>query len=291
MTDPVYDPYVLQSDKVSDDQERNSLRTCIARVLWGFLLFVAAVVGGLKISLLNLRDEYIACAVMGLWIAEFVIVWLLVRSYITTGSLRLLMGCLLPQALGFLNFAGLNFGGRAVPIEIVFILFFGGVGIYALSGWIAGWLIERSDFNWFARRGKFSLQISIRTILSLMVVSAVVAMVCKFLDFSLHTLVQGFHSWFDLLMVIIWFEWIAACAGVMSFLVIAIFRSKRRGYYLSIFLALSVAGAWIFQIAGLFNFRNHFRSACAFELGVTLGVLAVLPLLPANSSIKKERSE
>jgi hypothetical protein len=96
-----------------------------------------------------------------------------------------------------------------------------------------------------------------------------------------------------MLVIGIWFGWIAIGIGLASFLTLAAIRSKSRRFYIPMFLLCLLIGPLLVQTMGLwiFNLGEDLRSdqpseyylwTYGIQAGLILGILAVVPLLPSG---------
>jgi hypothetical protein len=176
------------------------------------------------------------------------------------------------------------------------MIFAGSLGIYALTGWIQSWLFAKSDFYWISKSRVGSSQFSIRTMLGAMGVSAFFAMVIKWLRFTPYG-AGLLGSSTDFLIIGTWFGWIAIGIGLLTFLTVAVFRSRSRHFYIPVFLLTALVGPVLVQTVGfwIIGLRASMRSgpkleyylwAYSIEAGLILGILMSIPLLPSVSKMR-----
>ena len=293
------DPYLIDENRaVNPTLESSKLnhpeeipRISRPQVIWGFILLLTTVIGDLGAASLQLGKSLLACLFIGLWIAQYMALWLLIHSYITSRFMRILFGLMLTISIGLLASVGMSIAWPpGIPNEFIWILLLGSVGIYGIAGWIQSLLLGMSDFQWFPKDRANSSQFSIRMMLGAMVLSALLAMVIKWLKVSPYDPTY-FSSWNEMVVVGIWFGWIAIGIGLASFLTVAAIRSKSRRFYIPMFLLFLLIGPLLVQTMGLWivnlgeDFRSDQRSeyylwTYGIQAGLILGVLAVVPQLP-----------
>lgn len=297
------DPYAIDEGLAVDPTDRSSKlnhpggnpRMSRPRVIWGALLLMTAVIGDLSVASLQLGESFVACIFIGLWIAQYMALWLLIHSYITGRFMRILFGLMLTISIGLLAIVGMSIAWPpGIPPMIIGIILLGSVGMYGLAGWIQNLLLGMSNFQWFPKDRSDSSQFSIRMMLGAMVISALLAMAIKWLKVSSQS--TPIDSVKSLVAIGIWFGWIAIGIGLASFLAVAAIRSKSRLFYISMFLLVLLIGPLLVQTVGLWivNFGEGFRSdqrieyylwTYGIEAGLILGVLAVVPLLPSGPKL------
>jgi hypothetical protein len=266
------------------------------QLLWGLLLAILVLVGDLGIASLGLEQEgFLACFSVGLWLAQYLAIWLLLHSYVPDRLLRFLLGGPLSVATSMLVIIGFNIAWTPrVPIEFVAIICLGGLAIYLLAGWLQSQMFRRSDFYWVTRDQVGSGQYSIRSMLGLTAISAGLALGAKWIS---NTTVyrQGWTGW-DLVALGIWFIWTSLAMGLLSFLLLGALRSKSRWFYLPLFGVALLLGPAIFQTLafailtsspefGFLQRTEYYIWAYAVTLGVVAGVLMVVPLIPKRDEI------
>ena len=290
------DPYAIEED-LTNHPDEESPRMSRMQFFWGILLLMLALVGDLGAASLDLGNGELACVFIGLWLAQYVIVWLLVQSYVASKLNRILLGIALTLGISLLAVVGMGVAWPpGIPLEIVAMIFAGSLGIYALAGWIQRWLFAKSDFHWISKSRVGSSQFSIRMMLGAMGVSAFLAMVIKWLRFTPYGSGRfGLRT--DFLIIGIWFEWIAIGIGLLTFLTVAVFRSKSRHFYIPVFLLTALAGPALVQTVGLWiiglglSIRSspkleYYLWAYSIEAGLILGILMAIPLLPSVSKMR-----
>lgn len=266
------------------------------QLLWGLLLAILVLVGDLGIASLGLEQEgFLACFSVGLWLAQYLAIWLLLHSYVPDRLLRFLLGGPLSVATSMLVIIGFNIAWiPRVPIVFVAIICLGGLAIYLLAGWLQSQMFRRSDFYWVTRDQVGSGQYSIRSMLGLTAISAGLALGAKWIS---NTTVyrQGWTGW-DLVALGIWFIWTSLAMGLLSFLLLGALRSKSRWFYLPLFGVALLLGPAIFQTLafailtsspefGFLQRTEYYIWAYAVTLGVVAGVLMVVPLIPKRDEI------
>ncbi len=266
------------------------------QLLWGLLLAILVLVGDLGIASLGLEQEgFLACFSVGLWLAQYLAIWLLLHSYVPDRLLRFLLGGPLSVATSMLVIIGFNIAWiPRVPIVFVAIICLGGLAIYLVAGWLQSQMFRRSDFYWVTRDQVGSGQYSIRSMLGLTAISAGLALGAKWIS---NTTVyrQGWTGW-DLVALGIWFIWTSLAMGLLSFLLLGALRSKSRWFYLPLFGVALLLGPAIFQTLafailtsspefGFLQRTEYYIWAYAVTLGVVAGVLMVVPLIPKRDEI------
>jgi len=295
------DPYELVEAPASDLQQSPKWMTRL-QVLWGILLLIATVVGDFGVPSLQLGPDWLGCVSVGLWLAQYIVLWLLIHSYVASKLARVLLGLILPLCISFFVIVGMGIAWRGKDIEIVLIIMVGSSGIYALAGWLLSQMLRRSDFYWVSKNRASSGQYSIRMMLGAMTGSAMVAMAAKWLRFS--SFGSGiFLSFMDFLAIGIWFAWLAIGIMLLAFFEVGAFRSRSRLFYRGLFTFVLLAGPLVFQTVGLrlINIGPNFTGpglswdfqyyvfAYAIEAGIVLGIAAAIPLLPARHDPKSPR--
>jgi hypothetical protein len=294
------DPFELVEAPVSDLQQSPQWMTRL-QVLWGILLLIATVVGDFGVPSLQLGPDGLGCISVGLWLAQYIVLWLLIHSYVASKLARVLLGLILTLCISFFVIVGMGIGWRGMPIDFGLIIMVGSLGIYALAGWLLSRMLWRSDFYWVSKNRASSGQYSIRMMLGAMAGSAMVAMAAKWLRFS--SFGPGIPSLIDFLAIGIWFTWLAIGIMLLGFFEVGAFRSKSRLFYRGLFIFVLLAGPLVFQTVGLMlisigpNFTGpglswdfqYYVFAYAIEAGIVLGIAAVIPLLPARHDPKSPR--
>ena len=301
MSEVSEDPYELVEAPGSDLQQSPQRMTRL-QVLWGILLLIATVVGDFGVPSLQLGQEWLACVFIGLWLAQYIALWLLIHSYVASKLARVLLGLILPLCISFFVIVGMGIARWGVPIPFVAIMMVGSLGIYALTGWLLSQMLRRSDFYWVFKNRVSSGQYSIRMILGAMTVSAMVAMAAKWLRFS--SFGSGiFLSFMDFLAIGIWFAWLAIGIMLLAFFEVGAFRSRSRLFYRGLFTFVLLAGPLVFQTVGLMLINigpgftdpglswdlrlQYYVLAYGIQAGIVLGIAAAIPLLPARHDSKK----
>ena len=266
------------------------------QLLWGLLLAILVLVGDLGIASLGLEQEgFLACFSVGLWLAQYLAIWLLLHSYVPDRLLRFLLGGPLSVATSMLVIIGFNIAWiPRVPIVFVAIICLGGLAIYLVAGWLQSQMFRRSDFYWVTRDQVGSGQYSIRSMLGLTAISAGLALGAKWIS-NTTVYKQGWTGW-DLVALGIWFIWTSLAMGLLSFLLLGALRSKSRWFYLPLFGVALLLGPAIFQTLafailtsspefGFLQRTEYYIWAYAVTLGVVAGVLMVVPLIPKRDEI------
>jgi hypothetical protein len=266
------------------------------QLLWGLLLGILVLVGDLGFASLRLKQEgFLACFSVGLWLAQYLAIWLLLHSYVPDRLLRFLLGGPLSVATSMLVIIGFNIAWiPRVPIVFVAIICLGGLAIYLVAGWLQSQMFRRSDFYWVTRDRAGSGQYSIRSMLGLTAISAGLALGAKSIS-NTTVYKQGWTGW-DLVAMGIWFIWTSLAMGLLSFLLLGALRSKSRWFYLPLFGVALLLGPAIFQTLafailtsspefGFLQRTEYYIWAYAVTLGVVAGVLMVVPLIPKRDEI------
>jgi len=293
------DPFELVEAPVSDLQQSPQWMTRL-QVLWGILLLIATVVGDFGVPSLQLGPDGLGCISVGLWLAQYIVLWLLIHSYVASKLARVLLGLILTLCISFFVIVGMGIGWQGMPIDFGLIIMVGSLGIYALAGWLLSRMLWRSNFYWVSKNRASSGQYSIRMMLGAMAGSAMVAMAAKWLRFS--SFGPGIPSLIDFLAIGIWFTWLAIGIMLLGFFEVGAFRSKSRLFYRGLFILVLLAGPLVFQTVGLmlinidpgFTYAGlswdqrlqYYGFAYAIEAGIVLGIAAVIPLLPARHDPK-----
>jgi len=296
------DPYELVEAPVSDLQQSPQWITRL-QVLWGILLLIATVVGDFGVPSLQLGPDGLGCISVGLWLAQYIVLWLLIHSYVSSKLARVLLGLILTLCISFFVIVGMGIGWQGMPIDFGLIIMVGSLGIYALAGWLLSQMLRCSDFYWVSKNRAGSGQYSIRMMLGAMAGSAMVAMAAKWLRFS--SFGPGIPSLIDFLAIGIWFTWLAIGIMLLGFFEVGAFRSKSRLFYRGLFILVLLAGPLVFQTVALMLISidpefgdpglswdqrlEYYGFAYAIEAGIVLGIAAVIPLLPARHDPKSPR--
>ncbi len=93
----------LESSKLNHPKENPRIRR--PQVVWGFLLLLTTVIGDLGAASLQLGKSLVASIFIGLWIAQYVVLSLLIHSYITSRFMRILFGLMLRISISLLAMA------------------------------------------------------------------------------------------------------------------------------------------------------------------------------------------
>ena len=301
MSEVSEDPYELVEAPGSDLQQSPQRMTRL-QVLWGILLLIATVVGDFGVPSLQLGPDWLGGVSVGLWLAQYIVLWLLIHSYVASKLARVLLGLILPLCISFFVIVGMGIGWGETPIEVVLIMMVGSLGIYALAGWLLSQMLRRSDFYWVFKNRVSSGQYSIRMILGAMTVSAMVAMAAKWLRLSSFGSGIG-PSFMDFLAIGIWFTWLAIGIMLLAFFEVGAFRSRSRLFYRGLFTFVLLAGPLVFQTVGLMLINigpgftdpglswdlrlQYYVLAYGIQAGIVLGIAAAIPLLPARHDSKK----
>ena len=99
------DPYELVEAPGSDLQQSPQRMTRL-QVLWGILLLIATVVGDFGVPSLQLGPDWLGGVSVGLWLAQYIVLWLLIHSYVASKLARVLLGLILPRDRGDGNWLG-----------------------------------------------------------------------------------------------------------------------------------------------------------------------------------------
>jgi hypothetical protein len=286
------DPFELVEAPANDPQQ-SPQRMKRLQVLWGILLLIATLVGDFGVPSLQPGPGWLGCISIGLWLAQYIALWLLIHSYVASKLTRVLLGLILPLCISLFVIVGMGIAWPpGIPIRIVAIIMVGSLGIYSLAGWLLSQLLRRSDFYWISKTTVNSGQYSIRLMLGAMIVSAMVAMAAKGLRFRPVGLGIN-YSFMDFLAIGIWFTWLAIGIMLLAFLQIGAVRSRSRLYYRRLFTFVLLAGPLVFQTVGLMLISigdafsmNHglerYLWAYAIEAGIVVGIASVIPLLPSR---------
>ncbi|MCY3008060.1 MAG: hypothetical protein NTV29_19075 [Planctomycetota bacterium] len=286
------DPFELVEAPANDPQQ-SPQRMKRLRVLWGILVLIATLVGDFGVPSLHLGPDWLGCVSIGLWLAQYIALWLLIHSYVASKLTRVLLGLILPLCISLFVIVGTGIAWPpGIPIRFVAIIMVGSLGIYSLAGWLLSRMLRRSDFYWISKTTVNSGQYSIRLMLGAMIVSAMVAMAAKWLRF--RPVGSGIsYSFMDFLAIGIWFMWLAIGIMLLAFFQIGAVRSRSRLYYRRLFTFVLLAGPLVFQTVGLMlisigaAFSMHHRlefylMAYAIEAGIVVGIASVIPLLPSR---------
>jgi len=297
MSDLSDDPYELIEDPLIDRQCQVQ-RMSRPQMLWGSVLLIATVVGDLGAASQKLGDGSLACFFIGLWLAQYVAIWLLVHSYVATTSTRFILGGSLTLVISLLVIIGMSIAWPpVVPRGIILIMLAGSLILYALSGWVQKLLLKRSGLCWFPDNRAGTWQISIRVMLALMVVAAVVAMGVKWLNSKAQPY-ENFTSISEFVTTQIWLGGISLSIGFLSFCILAAIRSRSRRFYIPVLVVVALVGPWVVQTVGLWIVNmflllqasqrmEYYQHAYAIEAGMISGILAVIPLLPGRDQALK----
>lgn len=267
-----------------------SLSPSKLQFLWGVLLLLVAVAGDLGAASLKLGQGSLAGFVIGLWLAQYLALWLVIQSYVRGRLKRILLGVLLSLGISMIVILGFNIAWRpGVPIVFVALIELGSVGIYLLAGWLQKLMYWWSDFSWLETDQTDSRQYSIRTMLGVTVLSAIFALGAKWIVVAPNPGRSLMVN--DLISIGIWFGWIGINLGFLCFLLVGALRSEYRWFYVTLFGLALLLGPAAFQAVAYrilsnsssFKFvqsAEHYRMAYAITLGVVVGIAMVIPLLP-----------
>lgn len=288
-----------------EDSEHRVLERSLSprkiQVLWGILLLILVVLGDLGAASLKLGDGSLAGFVVGLWLAQYLALWLVIHSYVKGRLRRLLLGVILSLGISTIVILGFNIAWTpGVPIGFVGLIELGSVGIYLLAGWLMGLMFWRSDFCWLQGDQPSSRQYSIRTMLGVTVLSAIFALVAKRIVVAPNPGRSLMVN--DLISIGIWFGWIGLSVGLLCFLQVGALRSKKRWFYVLLFglalligpLVFQAVGSWVMSLSSTFKFvqrTEHYRVAYTITLGFVVGIAMVIPLLPKRAGNQDFESE
>ena len=280
-----------------------SLSPSKLQLLWGVLLLIVAVAGDLGATSLKLGQGSLAGFVIGLWLAQYLALWLVIHSCFRGRLKRIFLGVILSLGISMIVILGFNIAWRpGVPIVFVALIELGSVGIYLLAGWVLGLMFLRSDFCWLQGDQPGSRQYSIRTMLGVTVLSAIFALGAKWIVVAPNPGRSLMVN--DLISIGIWFGWIGLSLGLLCFLQVGALRSKNRSFYIMLFGLALLIGPAAFQAVAYrilsnsssFKFvqsAEHYRMTYAITLGVAVGIAMVIPLLPkrVGSQVLKARQK
>ncbi|MFM8573031.1 MAG: hypothetical protein ACKOAU_15665 [Pirellula sp.] len=287
------DPYEFQESEIAKLERQPTLSAF--RIVWGVLLLSVALIGNFIFPSFGL-GEFEGSFVIGIWIAQYVVVWLWMYAHLHSKLSRFMLGMILTVFLSVAEIIGMMKFWSPVPPEVIGIIILEGIGIHLIAGWIMCQLFRRSNFNLEPDQEGSRGQYSLRGILASMVVSAILAMVAKWIGMNSQG-TRGFYSLSDLVMIAVWFVWLDFGLGILAFLQVGAMRSSSRWFYRPLFFLVLILGPFLFQLVGLwivgysdwFVLRRmewkYVLIAYLVEAGIVLGIFTGLPLLPKRSGM------
>jgi hypothetical protein len=237
--------------------------------------------------------EATCLGLIGLWIAQYVAVWLWVNSSNQTTAIRYFLGAFLSSAITYLVLFGLTAawgpGPSRADVLMIMVLV---TCTYFLAGWLMHGLFRHTQISWKPRGSGIQKQFSIRTLLGMTAVSAVGMLALSRLPFGRFNLMYGGDS---MVSFAIWIVWISLAAAVVIWLLVGSFRAAKPWVFRASLLTFSVLAPWVFQAVAVFLWGMSSQSIVyeweryfwvyAVEAGLILGVAAVLPWVSPNQAL------
>jgi hypothetical protein len=282
------DPYEW-SPIATDELDRQEHRMKPWQMRYLILLVFTVLLGNLGIASLRLGNSE-GAFFTGVWIAQYVMLWLGIHSYVASKGARILLGGFLTGCLSVSVILGMIIAWRFVPVDVIIIILIGSLGIYGLAGWMLSQMLRRCDFDFVSYRKDRTGQYSIRTMLGLMTGSAILAMATKWLSWNPSAAGVAFEI-VDWIVIGIWFGWLAFGLGLLGFLQLGAVRSRIRWFYRPLWGLAVLLGPSLFLVVGMlllsqgkrfvFGLRQeYFQAAYLVAAGITFGIAVVIPLLP-----------
>jgi len=286
---------------------------------WGVGLLALAIVGHLSIPWLlwkivgkyrSLGQVYFLNALVfvyemlgaffiGLWIAQYVAIWLWLHGYVSSRARRWMTGLFLSLSISYAAMVGLSLAWGPPPIESFLMCFLGGAGVYALLGLVLGILLRSSKFVWKPRASTAGSKYSLKTLLGAMVGSALLMIAIKSFPFDGRGSEEPIAQQVSLLSI--WLAWLAVAISILTWLQLGTVFSLRRRRFRVCFLVVMLLGPAFFHAIGLWllswgeRFSGYYSFeelaiAYAIEIGLVAGVGLVICLLPGSSPVNSEDS-
>lgn len=237
--------------------------------------------------------EATCLGLIGLWIAQYVLVWLWVNSSNQTTAIRYFLGAFLSSAITYLVLFGLTsaWGPGPTRADVLMIMVLV-TCTYFLAGWLMHGLFRCTQVAWKPEGAGVQKQLSIRTLLGMTTVSAVGMLALSRLPFGRFNLMYGGNS---MVSFAIWIVWISLAAAVLIWLLVGSFRATKPWIFRTSLLVFAVTAPWIFQaVAALlwgmsgqttvYEWERYFWGY-AVEAGLILGVAAVLPWVSPKQAL------
>lgn len=246
--------------------------------------------------------ENLGAFFVGLWLAQYIGIWLWLHSYVTSRAVRWMIGLFLSMAISYLAMAGMSLAWGPPPIEAFLFCFLGGAAVYSLLGLVLSVLLRCSNFEWQPRAswsGGTGSRYSLKTLLGAMVGSALLMIALKSFPLDKGASGGGIAQQFTSLSV--WLAWLAVAISIQTWLQLGVILSHRRPRFLVCFLVAMLLGPALFHAVGLWLIRWEDASvgeysyselviAYAIEIGLVAGVGIVMCALPRTSSVNSEDS-
>ena len=283
---------------------------------WGVGLLVLAIVGHLSIPWLllefvgkagftalsnfpNRRTLYetLSAFFVGLWIAQYVAIWLWLNGYVVSRAKRWLIGLFLSLAISYAAMVGMSLAWGPPPSEIFFLSFLGSAGVYTLLSLVLGILLSSSKSVWKPLASTTRNTYSLMTLLWAMIGSALVMLAIKSFRFNGKASEESIAL--PLILFSIWLVWLAVAISILTWLQLGTVFSLRRWRFRVCFLVLMILGPATFHAIGLWvlSWAKHLSGDYSFEelmiaysieIGLVAGVAMAIGLLPRNSPVAPE---
>jgi len=235
--------------------------------------------------------EALGAFLIGIWIAQYVAIWLWLNGYIASRARRWLIGLFLSLAISYIAKVGQSLGWGTPPIGLFLLNFLAGAVVYSVLSLLLGILLRSSIFMWKPFASATRSTFSMKTLLWAMIGCALVMLTIK----SLGSIAQ------QVIPVSIWLVWLAVAISIQTWLQLGTVFSLRRWRFRVCFLVLMILGPAIFHAIGLwllswgdrFSGKYSFEElmiAYSIEIGLVAGVAMAIGLLPRNSPVTPEKS-
>ncbi len=246
--------------------------------------------------------EILGAFFVGLWLAQYIAIWLWLHICVASRAARWIIGLFLSIAISYLAIAGMSLAWGPPPIEAFLFCILGGAAVYSLLGLVLSVLLRSSNFEWQPRAslsGGTGNRYSLKTLLGTMIGSALLMIAIKSFPFEGRNSDGPIAQEVSLLSI--WLVWLAVAISIVTWLQLGTVFSLRRWRFRVCFLVVILLGPAFFHAIGLWllswgeglsgNYSfEELAIAYAIEIGLVAGVGIVMCLLPRTSPVNSEYS-
>ncbi|MBM3966346.1 MAG: hypothetical protein FJ308_14970, partial [Planctomycetes bacterium] len=200
--------------------------------------------------------EILGAFFVGLWLAQYIAIWLWLHSYLKSRITRWMIGLFLSMAISYLEMAGMSLVWGPPPIEAFLFCFLGGAAVYSLLGLVLSVLLRSSNFKWQPRAsfsGGTGDRYSLKTLLGAMVGSALLMIAIK--SFPLDKRASGGETAQQITFLSVWLAWQAVAISIQTWLQLGVILSHRRRRFLVCFSVAMLLGPALSHAIGLWLIR------------------------------------
>jgi hypothetical protein len=252
-------------------------------------------------SLLEIISKYFYSAIsavsLGLWIAQYVALWIWLHTYVVARPTRWIAGLCCSPAISSIVMFGMSSAFGPAPLDALLFVVIGSMGVYVVLGAILGILIRSSDFHWRITATSKESRFSIRALLGMMAMSAILMLGLKLASSQSPDSAGSSEiteSISNAISFAIWLVWLAIATATLIWLQIGAVSSSHRDRFAILFLLMMLIGPSIFHRIGAWLFAwntdlefaidmEQFVIAYGIEIGLVMGVAFVILLLPRRS--------